>query len=125
MTELNGLLAPVTKRAGPAARNAVPLADYLAPRIDSFGSFYANGASVTAHSDSVGRYARFAILVDPAALLDHPVASPDCGTGNALPQTWCYNAYPEAGDAADNQPFAGEYPHLMPYEPPSKQSVLP
>ena len=125
VTKLNKLLAPVTKRAGPAALNTVPLADYLAPRIDSFGAFYANGASVTAHSDSVGRYARFAILADPAALLDQPVDG-DCANDPSPPAlSYCYNAYPQPDDAADNQPFTGEYPRLVPYDPPSRQSVLP
>ena len=125
VTKLNKLLAPVTKRAGPAALNTVPLADYLAPRIDSFGAFYANGASVTAHSDSVGRYARFAILVDPAALLDQPVDGDCANDPSPPPLSYCYNAYPQPDDAADNQPFTGEYPRLVPYEPPSRQSVLP
>ena len=42
-----------------------------------------------------------------------------------LPTSYCYNAYPEANDSLDNQQFSGEYPQLLPYDPPSRQSVLP
>ena len=125
VTKLNKLLAPVTKRSGPAALNTVPLADYLSPRIDSIGAFYANGSSVVAHSDDVGRYGRFSILVDPANLLDQPVKG-NCGSdASPPPLSYCYNAYPQPRDAADNQPFSGQYPRLHPYDPPSRQSVLP
>ena len=125
MTKLNELLAPVPKRSGPAALNTVPLADYLAPRIDSIGAFYANGSSVVAHSDDVGRYGRFSILVDPANLLDQPVKG-NCGSDtDPPPLSYCYNAYPQPRDAADNQPFSGQYPRLFPYDPPSRKSVLP
>lgn len=125
VTELNRLLLPVTEKSGPAALNIVPIADYLAPRINSFGAFYANGAGVVAHSDDVGRYARFAILTDPGALLDQPLPG-SCGQdASPPPQSWCYNAYPEPDDSLDNQPFSGEYPRLVPYEPPSRESVLP
>lgn len=125
VTELNKLLLPVTEKSGPASLNIVPIADYLAPRIDSIGAFYSNGAGVVAHSDDVGRYARFAILTDPAALADEPVPG-NCGTdASPAPQTYCYNAYPQPGDAADNQPFSGKYPRLQPYDPPARKSVLP
>lgn len=125
VTELNRLLLPVTEKSAPAALNMVPIADYLEPRIDSIGAFYANGASAVAHSDDVGRYARFAILTDPAALLDQPVPG-NCGSDSSpAPQTYCYNAYPQPDDALDNQPFSGKYPRLTPYDPPSRKSVLP
>lgn len=125
VTELNRLLLPVTEKAGPAALNAVPIADYLAPRIDSIGAFYSLGSSVTAHSDDVGRYARFAILVDPTALVDQPIKG-DCTEGAVqLPFSYCFNPYPEPGNAADPQPFTGKYPRLLPYKPPSRKSVLP
>jgi phospholipid/cholesterol/gamma-HCH transport system substrate-binding protein len=125
ITKLNKMLAPVTKRSAPAALNTVPLAHYLAPRIDSFGSFYANGASVVAHSDDVGRYGRFSILVDPANLLDQPVDGNCAADASPPPISYCYNAYPQPDDALDNQPFTGKYPHLHPYDPPSRKSVLP
>ena len=124
VTKLNELLLPVTRKSGPAALNTVPIADYLAPRIDSIGAFYANGASVIDHSDSVGRYARFAILTDPGALADNPIPGA-CTGGTEIPNSWCSNAYPQPDDAADNQPFEGTYPRLVPYTPPSRQSVLP
>ena len=125
VTRLNRLLLPVTEKAGPAALNAVPIADYLAPRVNSIGAFYSLGTSVTAHSDEVGRYARFAILTDPAALLDQPLKG-DCSEGSVpAPNSYCYNAYPEPNDSLDLQPFTGKYPRLMPYEPPSRKSVLP
>ncbi len=125
VTKLNELLAPVTEKSGPAALNTVPIAHYLAPRIDSFGAFYALGSSVVAHSDSVGRYARFSIIGDPLAILDQPVDG-HCDTSSAtIPDSWCHNAYPNPDDSLANQPFDGSYPHLHPYKPPSRQSVLP
>jgi phospholipid/cholesterol/gamma-HCH transport system substrate-binding protein len=125
ITRLNELLLPVTVKAAGPALNAVPIADYLAPRINSFGAFYSLGSSVIDHEDEVGRYARFAILTDPAALIDQPLKG-DCTEGSVpVPTSYCYTAYPEANDSLDNQPFTGEYPRLQPYDPPSRQSVLP
>lgn len=125
VTKLNRLLLPVTQKAGPAALNTVPIADYLAPRINSIGAFYASGAGVIANSDDVGRYARFAILTDPLAINDQPVPG-NCATdASPAPNSYCYNAYPEPNDSLDLQPFTGRYPRLFPYEPPSRQSVLP
>jgi phospholipid/cholesterol/gamma-HCH transport system substrate-binding protein len=125
VTKLNRLLLPVTVKAGPAALNTVPVANHLAPRINSIAAFYASGAGVIANSDEVGRYARFAILSDPLALADQP-APGNCGTDSTpAPNTYCYNAYPQPDDSLDLQPFDGQYPRLVPYEPPSRQSVLP
>lgn len=121
--DLNLDLAPVIRGAGLASRNAVPIAGYLAPRINSISAFYANGASVVANSDSVGRYARFGIISDPGLLADVPVDG-GCETGAPPPPgSWCYNAYPEPGNARDHQPFTGSYPRLFPYQPPDPESV--
>ena len=123
LTKLNQLALPLVQKAGPAALNTVPIADYLAPRTNSIGAFYANGASAVAHSDEVGRYARFAIIGDPGLLSDSPHDG-NCVPGSGEPASpgpgFCYNAYPQPDDALNNQPFAGSYPQLLPYAPPPR-----
>ncbi len=126
VTKLNKLSLPVVRQAGPAAQNTVPIADYLAPRADSIGAFYGLGASAVAHKDSVGRYARFGYVLDPGLLADAPTDG-TCRPGTGEPTVpgpgFCYNAYPQPGDANDNQPFSGEYPRLVPYQPPDPSTL--
>jgi len=124
LRRLNRLALPVVQKAGPSALNSVPIADYLAPRAESIAAFFANGASAAAHSDEVGRYARFGIVGEPGNFVDEPVDG-NCRPGSGEPAKpgpgFCHNAYPEPRDALDNQPFTGEYPRLFPYVPPPKR----
>lgn len=126
VARLTRLTQPVVKKAGPAALNTVPVADYLAPRTNSIAAFFANGASVIDHSDDVGRYARFGFVLDPGLGLDAPVDG-NCQPGSGAPTVpgpgFCYNAYPQANDALDNQPFVGEYPRIFPYSPPDPKTL--
>lgn len=114
--ELTELTLPLVQKATPAARNGTTIADYLAPRSNSIGAFFALGTSVAGHSDSVGNYARFGVVADPGTGLDQPPNCPSAGI--------CRNAYPGPNDALDNQPFIGAYPRLMPFDVPSRRSVL-
>lgn len=122
--ELNVAALPVVRGAGPASRNSVPIADYLAPRAKSIGAFYALGSSVVANSDEVGRYARFAILGDPTLQADAPTSA-WAPTGTCVEtERFCFNSFPLPNDTLDHQPFGGEYPRLMPFEPPPRNSVI-
>jgi phospholipid/cholesterol/gamma-HCH transport system substrate-binding protein len=122
------------KDSTPSALNSVPIADYLAPRADSIGAFFALTRSATAPTDADGRYGRFGVVFDPALFADQtepvprPAYQPQDGTcveAPAFPNNFCYNAFPGPLDSLSNQPFGGGYPRLFPYDPPSRQSVLP
>jgi phospholipid/cholesterol/gamma-HCH transport system substrate-binding protein len=120
-------LLRVVVLAGPAVpgleagvRNLVPLLRYAAPRTNGIVSFFANMASVTAHGDSDGAWARFAILFDPGELTDNPLPA-TCRPEDDVPANVgvCQNAYPRPNDARDPEPYRpGSYPHLKPYDPP-------
>ena len=111
----------------PAALNAVPIADYLAPRADSIGAFFALTRSVTAQSDAGGRYGRFGVVLEPElfADLEQPRAYVNQEGVCVETEAFCYNAFPDGGDSFDNQPFDGTYPRTFPYNPPPRSSVLP
>jgi hypothetical protein len=76
-------------------------------------------ASVTAHGDEAGRWARFAILFEPGELSDLPTPSTCSPDDDAAPNAgFCHNAYPEPGDAENPEPYEpGSYPRLKPYDP--------
>ena len=126
LADFNRTALPVTEQAVPATLNTVPIADYLAPRSNSFGAFYALGASAAGHHDEVGGYARFAFILEPLLLADARTTL-DCAAnpaGEVIVGGFCSNAYPDPNDSLDHQPYSGEYPRLLPYEPPSRRSVL-
>jgi phospholipid/cholesterol/gamma-HCH transport system substrate-binding protein len=105
-----------------SVRNLVPLLRYAAPRTKGIVSFFANMASVTAHGDSDGAWARFAILFEPGELTDNPAAA-TCRPEDDVPLNagFCQNAYPQPGDAADPEPYEpGSYERLEPYSPPPR-----
>lgn len=126
VVELNKQLGPIAILSGPAATNTATIAEYIAPRANSFGAFYALGRSATNNSDSVGRYTRFGTVLDPGVGLDAPIdgeCDPVTGAPTnplAVGQGFCYNAYPAPNDSLKNLPFSGEYPRLLPFEPPPK-----
>ena len=115
LLKLNERRCRSSSSLGPAARNTVPIADYLAPRANSFGAFYASAPASSPTATTVGRYARFALSLDPT-IIDRPATARRvrdqrnvfAGLG------FCYNAYPSPNDTLDNQPFSGEYPRLLP-----------
>ena len=53
-------------------RNLVPLLRYAAPRTRGIVSFFSNFAGLTAHGDSDGAWARFAIMFEPGEVADAP-----------------------------------------------------
>ncbi len=111
-------VGPLVPNLEASARNLVTLLRYTAPRSKGIAAFFANMASVTAHGDENGRWARFYIGTEPGELDDQPTPA-NCAPG-AHPTTGvCHNAYPKPGDAAHDQPYRkGSYPHLKPYDPP-------
>jgi phospholipid/cholesterol/gamma-HCH transport system substrate-binding protein len=114
------LIKPVAPKLAPSARNLVGALSYVSPRAGGIASFFANMASVTAHGDSTGRWARFSILFEPGELNDAPtpaVCEPeDDVPGNA---GFCHNAYPPPNDALDPEPYEpGSYPRQQPFDPP-------
>jgi phospholipid/cholesterol/gamma-HCH transport system substrate-binding protein len=123
-------LLRVVLLAGPAVpgledgvRNLVSLLRYAAPRANGIVSFFSNMASVTAHGDSDGAWARFGILFEPGQLLDRQTPS-ICRPEDDLPVNLgvCRNAYPQPDDALDNEPFEpGSYERLKPYKVPPPQ----
>jgi phospholipid/cholesterol/gamma-HCH transport system substrate-binding protein len=110
----------------PAALNAVPQADYIAPRADAIGAFFALTRSVTGQSDAGGRYGRFGVVLEPSLFADaeQPRAYVNQGGVCDESEPFCYNAFPGPLDALDNQPFDGTYDRTFPYDPPSRRSVL-
>jgi phospholipid/cholesterol/gamma-HCH transport system substrate-binding protein len=103
-----------------SVRNLVPLLRYAAPRTKGIVSFFSNMASATAHGDSDGAWARFAILFDPGELTDNPEPA-TCRPEDdvALNLGFCQNAYPRPNDALDPEPYEpGSYERLQPYTPP-------
>ena len=121
------LLSKRIADSAPAALNAVPIADYIAPRADSIGAFFALTRSATAQSDAGGRYGRFGVVVEPGLFVDEarPRAYVNQGGVCDESEAFCYNAFPAADDSLDNQPFDGTYDRTFPYVPPTRQSVLP
>ena len=121
------LLAKRIDDSTPAALNAVPIADYLAPRADSIGAFFALTRSATAPSDAGGRYGRFGVVVAPDLFADAPQPRAYVNQGGFCDesQSFCYNAFPGPDDSLANQPFDGTYDRIVPYDPPSRRSVLP
>jgi phospholipid/cholesterol/gamma-HCH transport system substrate-binding protein len=106
-----------------SVRNLVPLLRYAAPRSRGIVSFFSNFAGLTAHGDSDGAWARFAIMFDPGEVADLPLPS-TCLPEDDVPVNagLCHNAYPEPGDASDPEPYEpGSYPRLRPYDPPPPQ----
>jgi phospholipid/cholesterol/gamma-HCH transport system substrate-binding protein len=120
-------LLEVVVLAGPAipgledsVRNLVPLLRFTAERANGITSFFANMASATAHGDSDGAWARFAILFEPGEVIDVPAPSV-CAPEDDVPGNTgvCHNAYPKPGDALDPEPYEpGSYPRLRPFDPP-------
>ena len=108
------------RRPGPAALNTVPIADYLAPRIDSIGAFYANGTERRRPLRRVGRYARFAILPT------RPRSSTARGRqlrGGVEPagESWCSTPTRRPTTRLDQPAVHRRVPAAVPYEPPTRQ----
>jgi hypothetical protein len=61
----------------------------------------------------VSRWLRLFLFIDPKQLTGTPVER--CRPGEAPNDDFCNNAYPNPGDARDNQPFDG-YPRLKPFD---------
>jgi phospholipid/cholesterol/gamma-HCH transport system substrate-binding protein len=117
--EVVKLLGPSVPGIEAATRNLVPLLDYTASRARSIGAFFANFASVTAHGDSIGKWARFGVILEMGELLDQPTPATCRPEDDVSPnQGFCHNAYPTADDPLDNEPYEpGTYPRLGPFEP--------
>jgi phospholipid/cholesterol/gamma-HCH transport system substrate-binding protein len=112
LLEVVELVGPAVPGIEASARNLVPLLRYTSQRADAIGAFFANLRGATQSADSDGHWLRTAAVFDPN--LSSDVASTDC------PTTLCFNAFPQPGDAADNQPYdPGAYPRLYPYDPPA------
>jgi phospholipid/cholesterol/gamma-HCH transport system substrate-binding protein len=105
-----------------SVRNLVPLLSYAAPRTNGIVSFFSNFAGLTAHGDSDGAWARFAIMFEPGEVADTPrpatcYPEDDVSVNTGL----CHNPYPGPGDALDPEPYQPHsYPHLKPYNPPPR-----
>jgi phospholipid/cholesterol/gamma-HCH transport system substrate-binding protein len=101
-------LEPVARWLDPTLRNLIPLSQWLAPRTLSYAALLANTASATAHGDAGGKWIRLFMFPGPTETMGLPSS---CST--------CKNAYPPAGDAANNQPYKpGSFPKLEPYPEP-------
>ena len=106
-----------------SVRNLVPLLSYAAPRAPGIVSFFSNMAGATAHGDSDGAWARFAIMFEPGEVIDQPTPA-TCYPEDDIPVNTglCHNAYPAPGDASDPEPYEpGSYPRLRPFKPPPPQ----
>jgi phospholipid/cholesterol/gamma-HCH transport system substrate-binding protein len=117
--EVLNLIGPSVPGIEAATRNLVPLLDYTASRARSIGAFFANFASVTAHGDSTGKWARFGVILEMGELLDQPTPATCRPEDDVAPnQGFCHNAYPTADDPLDNEPYVpGTYPRQRPFDP--------
>ncbi|MGH2953435.1 MAG: MlaD family protein [Solirubrobacterales bacterium] len=120
LLEVVNLIGPSVPEIEASIRNLVPLLAYTAPRAKSLGAFFANFASLTNRGDSLGKWARFAILLEPGELADSPTPAVCEPEDDVAPNTGlCHNAYPFADDPLDNEPYhPGSYPRLEPFDPP-------
>lgn len=112
-------LLPVAKKLEPATANLVPVGRYLEPHKEGATSFFTNLGASTLSGDGVGRWLRF-FVVPEESIAGGEDPGTDCSAGGAPASGFCNNAYPEPGDAADNRPFAGTYPRLMPFDAPPR-----
>jgi phospholipid/cholesterol/gamma-HCH transport system substrate-binding protein len=119
--EMVNLIGPSVPQIEAATRNLVTLLGYTAPRARSIGAFFANFAGALARGDSVGRWARFAILFEPGELSDQPTPATCRPEDDVAPNAgFCHNAYPGPSDPLDNEPYErGSYPRLEPFDPPT------
>lgn len=120
--EVVTLIKPIAPKLAPTARNLVAGLRYTAPRAGGIASFFANMASVTAHGDSTGKWARFAILFEPGEMNDVPTPA-TCQPEDdvAVNLGFCHNAYPKPNDAIDPEPHEpGSYPKVHPFQPPQR-----
>ncbi len=106
--EIVGLVGPSLPGIEATARNMVPLVKYTSDRTEEIGGFFAKVRAATESHDAVGHWLRTVAVGDPN------IGSDTASTG--CPNTLCFNAFPEPGDAADPQP-SSTYPRLVPFEP--------
>ena len=88
-------------------------------------SFFSNFASVTAHGDADGAWARFAILFEPGEVADEPAARHAATRRTTCPRTPASATTPTRSPATplDPEPYEpGSYPRLKPYDPPPPKS---
>ena len=106
-------------------RNLVPLLRYAAPRTERDRLVLLEFAGLTAHGDSDGAWARFAIMFEPGEVARPAAAVELLPEDDARPNLGlCHNAYPNPNDALDPKPYApGSYPRLKPYTPPAAEQV--
>jgi phospholipid/cholesterol/gamma-HCH transport system substrate-binding protein len=118
--EVVTLIEPSIDAVEAQTRNLIPVLRYLADRRRSVGAFFANMAAVTAHGDRLGRWARFAIILEPGELLDQPTPAICEPEDDVVPNLGlCHNAYPSPADPLDNEPYEpGSYQRLKPFDPP-------
>lgn len=114
------LIKPAIPGIEAATRNLVTTLRYTAPRARSIAAFFANLAGVTAHGDSIGRWARFAVLMEQGEVSDNPTPAICEPEDDVAPNAgFCHNAYPQPDDPPDNEPYEpGSYPRLRPFDPP-------
>ena len=119
LLEVVNLVAPAVPKIEAATRNLVTLMDFTADHADGIAAFFANMAGATAHGDSAGRWLRVAAVFEPGLIGDFQTPSLCRPEDDVAPNAGlCRNAYPQPGDAADNEPYEpGSYPRLEPYEP--------
>jgi phospholipid/cholesterol/gamma-HCH transport system substrate-binding protein len=118
--EVVKLIGPSVPGIEAATRNLAPLLDYTASRAKSIGAFFANFASVTAHGDSVGKWARFGIILESGEFDDQPTPATCRPEDDVAPNAGlCHNAYPSVDDPLDNEPYTpGSYPRQRPFDAP-------
>ncbi len=120
LLEILQLTPPLIDGLVPGMRNLVSSLRYIEPRAQSIGAFFANTTSATQSGDSVGRWARFHLIFEDGTYTDSPLPA-TCYPEDDVPVNVgvCNNAFPEAGDALDPEPFVpGSYERLMPFDVP-------
>ncbi len=113
-------LEPVAKGLEPALANTVPVTRFAGRRKNELSSSFANTAATTS-GDAEGAWTRFFVIFEPNLAAGEAPAERCEGESEPAAAGFCSNAYPHAGDAADNAPFDGRYQRLMPFEPPPSE----
>ena len=119
-SELLELTPPLIEGLVPGLRNLVTTLEYVNPRAESIGAFFANTASATQSGDSVSKWARFHLFIEPGTFNDLPLPATCYPEDDVEVNVGvCSNAFPGEGDALDPEPYVpGSYPHLMPFDVP-------
>ena len=119
LLDVVSFVGPAVPELEAAARNVVALLQFSAKHRKGTASFFANLADSGSSGDVNGNWLRTAAIFEPAFILDEEIPATCFPEDDVAPNGGvCSNAYPEPGDALDNEPFEpGSYERIEPFDP--------